>query len=394
MTDVTQEDIDYHRINSRLRPLEEIGYLCTKIGIDLIVDSEDFDCSARSTISISNFLRNSGCSNKLKYIKSGTTGHTFCVTWSHPENEKCSIPLAIKVVGYPKNKNYGDVDNNSRPENAEIRMLCILSDLVINGECEHIVLPFVAFKSPLGVFSSYKIPDSVDSYSVEKYVKFTEKIKENKFHENSSILISEWCNGGDLSSFIKRHKGKISEEAWRSVFFQIVFTLAKIQEKYPSFRHNDLKPNNILMNIFRKKSTESRKYALNGKTYTMPCPGFMIKIWDFDFASIDGKVDNVKLCQSWTKKMKIVKDQHRYYDLHYFFNTLSNRAFYPHLLEPGGASHKVQKFVRRVVPLKYAKNKQYVQGRTNRLCVVEEYTTPEIILENDPFFAPFRSSAN
>ena len=34
---------------------------------------------------------------------------------------------------------------------------------------------------------------------------------------------------------------------WRVIFFQIISVLAVIHKKYPNFRHNDLKANNILL---------------------------------------------------------------------------------------------------------------------------------------------------
>ena len=40
---------------------------------------------------------------------------------------------------------------------------------------------------------------------------------------------------------------KLTVKEWRVMFFQILSVLAIIQTKYPTFRHNDLKANNILI---------------------------------------------------------------------------------------------------------------------------------------------------
>ena len=51
------------------------------------------------------------------------------------------------------------------------------------------------------------------------------------------------------------------------------------------------------------------------------------QIWDFDFACIDGIIENNKVNASWTKKMNVSKKKNQYYDMHYFFNTLVSKGF-------------------------------------------------------------------
>ena len=68
---------------------------------------------------------------------------------------------------------------------------------------------------------------------------------------------------------------------WQCLFFQIISTLAVIQSKYPSFRHNDLKANNILISktdVYNKKLL----YKVNKKEYILPSIGYCIYLWDFD----------------------------------------------------------------------------------------------------------------
>ena len=67
--------------------------------------------------------------------------------------------------------------------------------------------------------------------------------------------MSEWANKGDLLDFIRRHYNKLTLIHWKVFLFQIISTLAVIQSKFPSFRHNDLKANNILVH----KDKESKK---------------------------------------------------------------------------------------------------------------------------------------
>jgi hypothetical protein len=72
---------------------------------------------------------------KLKYIKSGTTGHTFKGIVKN-ENE-LDFEYAVKVVAYPKKERYGSINDTRRPENAELMMIKLLSYFVVNKQTPH-----------------------------------------------------------------------------------------------------------------------------------------------------------------------------------------------------------------------------------------------------------------
>jgi len=68
--------------------------------------------------------------SKLIYIKSGAYGNTFKgIITDDQDNEVMSF--AVKVVAFPKKDGYGSLFNITRPENAEICMLKLLSYFVI-----------------------------------------------------------------------------------------------------------------------------------------------------------------------------------------------------------------------------------------------------------------------
>ena len=88
--------------------------------------------------------------------------------------------------------------------------------------------------------------------------------------------------------------------------------LAIIQAKYPNFRHNDLKANNLLVNkIGTTNMTSKFQYKINGQMYVVPNIGFQIKLWDFDFACIPGLIENSKVNADWTSKININPKVHR-----------------------------------------------------------------------------------
>ena len=102
------------------------------------------------------------------------------------------------------------------------------------------------------------------------------------------------------------------------IFFQILSVLAVIQNKYPGFRHNDMKANNILVQLIPVSKKKNKfMYKINKQNYIVPNIGFQLKLWDFDFACIPDLIDNSKVSAEWTTAININPEQNRYYDIHY-----------------------------------------------------------------------------
>jgi serine/threonine protein kinase len=322
---------------------------------------------------------------KLLYIKSGSTGHTFKGVHPPPNNENKKA-YAVKIVAYPKKENYGDMYNIKRPENTELLMIRLLSYLVINKYTPHIVLPITTFNTSIKPFLNLTKTNIVNN---KKFEQFVEKYEKGDYYQNVSILVSEWANGGDLLDYLRKNYKTMKTKHWRTIFFQILSVLSIIHAKYPSFRHNDMKANNILIhNIDIDDTNKKYLYKINQQQYIVPNIGFQIKLWDFDFACIPNIVDNSKVEAEWTNKINIKPEQNRYYDIHYFFNTLTRKGFFPEFNTASEIPGNVKEFVNRVVPSKYESGK-YVSDR-GRILVNDEYLTPDEILKNDKFFKIMR----
>jgi serine/threonine protein kinase len=324
---------------------------------------------------------------KLLYIKSGSTGHTFKGVHL-PPNPDNKQPYAVKVVAYPKKENYGDMYNYKRPENVELLMIKLLSYFVINKKTPHIILPITTFNTSIKPFLGLTKDDIVNS---KKFDIFLSKYNKGEYYNNVSVLISEWANSGDLLDYIRKNYKKFKIKDWRTIFFQFLSVLAIIQDKYPAFRHNDLKANNLLVQAIEiPEANKKHLYRINNQTYVVPNIGFQIKLWDFDFACIKGVVDNAKVDADWTKKINISSEQNRYYDVHYFFNTLYRKGFFPEFITDEAIPDKVKEFVSRIIPEKF-RTGQYVSDR-GRVLINEEYLIPDDILKNDVFFKIMRKS--
>lgn len=320
---------------------------------------------------------------RLEYKKSGTTGHTFKGAFMK-DNDVCEY--AVKVVAYPRKEKYGTIYDIRRPENAEIMMIKILSSLIVNKRTPHIVLPFGTFNTSITNFVNLIETNHVDK-DEKKYIDFVDRYKKNEYYDQASILISEWANRGDLLDFIRQRYKKFNPMTWKAIFFQVLSVLAVIQAKYPSFRHNDMKANNLLVQKIdiRKKNSI---YTVVNTGYVLPNIGYHVKLWDFDFACIPGLVDNVKVSSEWTKSINVTPEQNRYYDMHYFFNTLIKNGFFPQFMKDSCIPQEARDFVNRIVPDKYKEGK-YVHKR-GRILINEEYLTPDEVLKSDPYFEEFR----
>jgi hypothetical protein len=325
---------------------------------------------------------------KLLYIKSGSTGHTFKGIMDINND---NLSYAVKVVAYPKKENYGDIYDTRRPENAELMMIKLLSYFVIKKQTPHIILPIATFYTSITPFVNLIKDDIVDEDN-KKYKEFIEKYKNKEYNDNVSILISEWATRGDFLDYVRKHYKNFKLIHWKVFFFQIISTLAVIQSKFPAFRHNDLKANNILITKVPKKEGSFSIYKVSSSEYYVPNIGYQIKFWDFDFACIPGVVDNAKVSSEWTKQINVIPEKNRYYDMHYFFNTFIKKGFFSQFMEEDIVAQEAKDFVNRIVPKKFQEGK-YVHKR-GRILIKDEYILPDDVLKKDPFFAQFRRDKN
>jgi len=327
--------------------------------------------------------------SKLIYIKSGAYGNTFKGIVTNNNDEEI-MSFAVKIVAYPKKNGYGTIHNITRPENSEIFMLKLLSYFVIKSQTPHLILPIATFNTSIKPFLTLQ-DDEIISKENQKYTEFIKNYNDGQYYETVSVIISEWANRGDLSMFLKKHYQKLKLIHWQCIFFQIISTLAIIQTKYPTFRHNDLKANNILISKV-DGCNKLLLYKVSNKEYLLPAIGYGIYLWDFDFACIPGVVENSKVYQDWTKKINITSKKNRYYDIHYFFCTLIYKGFLPQIIEDKNIPIEVKKFIDWIVPPEYRPG--HNSGKVNKKCrllVDDELFKPIEILDNE-FFSPFHGN--
>jgi hypothetical protein len=374
-------------INNRI---ENINIICQKVNIEPIINNnpiKDQHLDLTKTISKIKFYDNQP-DEQLEYVTSGAYGLIFKgsrKTNANVNNEDNNINIieyAVKVIPYLKSDWLSDdINDKTRPENSEINIHQILSHFVIDKQTPHILLPMFTFTSNISIFLENN----------NKFLDFVQKHNDNKYHDKVRILVTEWANRGDLLEFLKKHHNSplFTLHHWKAFLFQIISTLAIIQSKYPSFRHNSFKVNEILVTKIQNASSY-HKYTVGKKKYEVPNVGYCCQISDFDFANINDLAENQKIESEWCKKIGLSKDQNRYYDLHYFFATLIMFCAKTHIIIP----LEIQEFIDRIVPEKYQKLGNQFVGMKGRLMVNDEYILPKDILEKDILFAEFREMEN
>jgi len=407
------ENIHNNKLNYTADRIEFINLMLEGSGLDNMFTSEkitsyDFkgitninDIFNKKMLNFVTTLRKFG--DHLLYIKSGTTGHTFkgiCVPDS--SNPEKVINFAIKVVAYPKNDKYGAITDPSRPENTELLMLKVLSYFVTKKHTPHIILPIATFNTKIQTFVEMQKMGLIQS---KKFTEFIDNYYKNEFHDDVSVIIEEWADGGDLLQYLRSKYTLLTVKEWRVIFFQIISSVAVIQSRLPSWRHNDLKANNIILQILEETEADTTFVnVIDNVSFYIPNIGIRCKMCDFDFSCIPGIVENKKVNATWTNKINVRPEEHKYYDIHYFFNTMVSESFLPKFFghDSNGIPiipDEVTEFIKRVIPSQLRSGEFISKG--GRLLLSEEklgslryllYKTPLEILIKDPFFAKMRNN--
>jgi hypothetical protein len=123
---------------------------------------------------------------ELSYVKSGSTGQTFKGVIDF--GNKKQFMYALKMCAYPKCNKYGNYDNITRPENAELRMLKVLSYFVVTKATPHLMLPYCTFDTNIKYFTENKhLLESAKSSKL--YKDFLKKHEDGKFHKYVSVVM-------------------------------------------------------------------------------------------------------------------------------------------------------------------------------------------------------------
>ena len=143
--------------------------------------------------------------------------------------------------------------------------------------------------------------------------------KTNVFnYKDQTVTFTEFIDGGSLPNWMDRMNAKLNDDFMRNLISQVLHILAFIQKRMPSFRHNDLHLDNILV-----RQNPNGKYP----TYVLN---------DFGWASMGPKSNPLVNGAKHAESFGIGPITSSRYDMHLFLNELhkwlqthGGRAKYP-----------------------------------------------------------------
>ena len=307
----------------------------------------------------------------IQYINHGECGIIFLC---RPSNTS-----EIYVMKYcpDHGNNYGNNDDIMKPNNVEIIIMNLLFTNFEDSDKIYFIKPIMSFQV-----------DMLES--IELLFKFIPKQVKQKYNDmfnykpntNASIIIMEYCEDGTIYEWLLENHDTISTREWSTILFHILYTLAIIQQKYPSFRHNDLRLQNVLIKSYDSDIT----HTINGYKFSPYNIGVIPKICDFDWCTILDLVDNNKIPDDSDNMYHISSQENKYYDMHYFIN------IFVFMVKSAGihVPKEIIQFAKRVIPKKY-KIIYDRQEKNYQRIDVDEFTTPLNVICNDPLFENIRT---
>jgi hypothetical protein len=123
-------------------------------------------------------------------------------------------------------------------------------------------------------------------------------------YADQTVLFTEYITGGSLSDWMERMNGRLSDAFMQNLMSQVLHTLLFIGKRIPSFRHNDLHLENILV-----KQSSFTKF-----------PTFVLN--DFGWASMGRGSNPLVDGEKHSGRFGIGPKTSSRYDMHLFLNEL------------------------------------------------------------------------
>ena len=182
------------------------------------------------------------------------------------------IKMGLKVV--PIETKY---KKDQHPSNLEYMALKELTDnMVYNRKSPHIV----------HYLGAQKVSNKCRAL---KFLNLKRLEVEGCIRSHSTMIISEFVEGGSLDNWIfhtEENDQHISSEQWKYIVFQVIYTIAIMQNDY-KMMHNDFHYGNILIdNSIKTYPGSYFVYEINGNTYYLKNTGIIPKLFDFEFCMV------------------------------------------------------------------------------------------------------------
>jgi hypothetical protein len=253
-------------------------------------------------------------------------GYPFKITHKDPGIP----PIALKIV--PIETKY---EKHEHPCHLENMILKELTDNIVNAN----ISPHITY-----YLGSQKVTNKSRAL---KHLNLKRLEVEEKIRTHSNMLISEFVNGGSLDTWIfntYENDKDISDVQWKSIVFQLLYTISVIQHHY-KMMHNDFHYGNILIDDTLTPGGY-HVYEIEKTKYYIPCTGVIPLLWDCEFSMmysdklpgnyankfITGPFTYNKSTHTTIADMNLISDDedpynvpynyNEVYDVHYFLTSL------------------------------------------------------------------------
>lgn len=268
------------------------------------------------------------------------------------------------------------------PTNIETHALCLLRDTVLSNECPNVILLYKHFLvRDLTTIEHPPAPTKTLFASMREQL----HTMPPRIRPEVMVSIMEFASSGSVRRW--RTERARSEDEWRVVIFQVLYTLAVLSDKF-GWRHNDLHQANVALDRVAPSESFRWKYTYKGVRFAVPSLGVFVKIFDFDWCWAPGLLENGKANSSaalpWGFNMPWPE-----YDAHRFLNHVYSGSSGRGTLPEG-----VKRFIERNYPRPFLGDKSaYISDY--RLLPGKhragDIPTPEDMLLRDEWFAPYRN---
>ena len=208
---------------------------------------------------------------------------------------------------------------------------------------------------------------------------------------NMSFMYTQYANNGTLREFIKDNKNSLLPIHFRTIIIQILHNLYKTQKKYPTFRHNDLHIDNILINT--SSPSRIRVIKASNMQFKVHDIGLQTMMADFGLSTLQNhKCPPIDEDPHWHKKeFGIFRGSHHMYDVHLFLTDI-RREIKINGIKNG--SEAVQ-FIERIIPSDYLdKESSKVHESRLRASPLGHPELPSFKqIFNDRYFSPYKKAS-
>lgn len=225
------------------------------------------------------------------------------------------VQFLTKVCFYRKTapELYGDVSREVVPQaDAEIQILKVLRRVIIDRGISPCILelaydkvcndvtklsaPTTKCEKLMLDYNEYNIDEDITQFMC----KYVDLVKSGLAHNKCAFLVLEKCDVNFDEYIHKNINTSVSIAVFKSLLFQIIYTIYAITKVYPGFHHYDLHTGNILLKFdpdyqFRADDVKFLVFTVEGRKYYVPYFGIIPKIIDFGFSVIpeEGITSNI-----------------------------------------------------------------------------------------------------